>query len=255
MSRRATSANTASSIQPLRQAISSGAAIFRPCRVSSVYTNCAASRSESKVPVSSQAKTRRLATERAAEWDTSGLTPTGPATATPRVAPTSDRHGDGGTEPARMKIATYNVNNINKRLDVLAGSPPPVSLAEAREQATDNKRPVRAGGDPLAEKRKAREVLTFSDAVERYLAGKLHEFRNEKHRKHWRATLDTYAAPVPGHEAGGRNRVACSWPDRRGRWAGQGQWVARSTCPRCGGPDRPDARFFVPGRSRGRRTR
>jgi integrase len=53
-----------------------------------------------------------------------------------------------------------------------------------------------AGGDPLAEKRKARAVLTFAQSVNEYLAGKLDEFRNEKHRKQWRATLDTYAAPV-----------------------------------------------------------
>ncbi|MFK7875854.1 MAG: tyrosine-type recombinase/integrase [Paracoccaceae bacterium] len=54
------------------------------------------------------------------------------------------------------------------------------------------------GGDPLAEKRKARERLTFSDAVDTYLASKLDEFSNEKHRKQWRATLDTYALPELG---------------------------------------------------------
>jgi len=36
--------------------------------------------------------------------------------------------------------------------------------------------------------------------VDRYLAGKLSEFRNEKHRKQWRSTLDTYAAPVLGRK-------------------------------------------------------
>jgi hypothetical protein len=54
------------------------------------------------------------------------------------------------------------------------------------------------GGDPLAEKRKAQDALTFGEAVERYLEHKLAEFRNDKHRKQWRATLDTYAAPVLG---------------------------------------------------------
>jgi integrase len=50
----------------------------------------------------------------------------------------------------------------------------------------------------LAEKREARETLTFAEAMEKYLAAKLSEFRNEKHRKQWRSTLDTYALPVLG---------------------------------------------------------
>lgn len=32
----------------------------------------------------------------------------------------------------------------------------------------------------------------------KYLAKKDGEFRNEKHRKQWRSTLDTYAAPECG---------------------------------------------------------
>jgi integrase len=54
--------------------------------------------------------------------------------------------------------------------------------------------------DPLADKRKARETMTFAQAVEKYLAAKLDEFRNEKHRKQWRATLDGYAVPVLGRK-------------------------------------------------------
>jgi integrase len=54
------------------------------------------------------------------------------------------------------------------------------------------------GGDPLAAKRKARDGLTFSKAVETYLESKLSEFRNDKHRKQWRSTLDNYAVPVLG---------------------------------------------------------
>ena len=85
-----------------------------------------------------------------------------------------------------------------KRREIGLGGFLVVTLAEAREPALANKRLAYSGGNPLAERRKAREVLTFSDAVERYLAAKLHEFRNEKHRKQWRATLDTYARPVLG---------------------------------------------------------
>ena len=82
-----------------------------------------------------------------------------------------------------------------RRQELGLGSPPVVTLAMARQAALENKRAFYEGRDPLAERR---DALTFAHAVERYLAAKLHEFRNEKHRKQWRSTLDTYAAPVLG---------------------------------------------------------
>ncbi|HVG48121.1 MAG TPA: Arm DNA-binding domain-containing protein, partial [Rubellimicrobium sp.] len=85
-----------------------------------------------------------------------------------------------------------------KRCDLGLGPVSLVTLAEARVQAEANRRLARAGGDPLHEKREAKEVLTFAQAVERYLDKKKAEFRNEKHKKQWRSTLDTYAGPVIG---------------------------------------------------------
>ncbi|AXQ94004.1 DUF4102 domain-containing protein [Cereibacter sphaeroides] len=85
-----------------------------------------------------------------------------------------------------------------KRCELGLGSPPLVKLAEARETAAANKRTVRAGRDPLAEKREAAAALTFAAAVDSYLSAKLDEFRNPKHRAQWRATLDTYAKPILG---------------------------------------------------------
>jgi integrase len=91
-----------------------------------------------------------------------------------------------------------------KRHELGLGAPPATSLAEVRERASGNKQLVRSGGSPLAEKRRAleaRETMTFAEAVEKYLEGKLAEFRNEKHRKQWRATLDTYARPLIGSKS------------------------------------------------------
>lgn len=85
-----------------------------------------------------------------------------------------------------------------KRSELGLGSPPAVSLAMARKMALENRGKAMLGGDPLAERRQAAAVLTFDAAVETYLAVKLDEFRNEKHRKQWRSTLTTYASPVLG---------------------------------------------------------
>ena len=73
-----------------------------------------------------------------------------------------------------------------------------VGLADARKAALANKLLAYSGGDPLAVRRKTRETLSIADAVDCYLSAKLDEFRNEKHRKQWRAALDTYARPVLG---------------------------------------------------------
>lgn len=85
-----------------------------------------------------------------------------------------------------------------KRTELGLGSPPAVPLATARKLALDNRGKAMLGGNPLADKREAQGGLTFEQAVDKYLAAKLHEFRNDKHRKQWRSTLDTYAKPVLG---------------------------------------------------------
>lgn len=85
-----------------------------------------------------------------------------------------------------------------KRREMGLGSPPAISLAMARKMALENRGRAMMGGDPLAERRDARGGLTFADAMDKYLAAKLHEFRNEKHKKQWRSTLDNYALPVLG---------------------------------------------------------
>jgi integrase len=87
-----------------------------------------------------------------------------------------------------------------KRRELGLGSPPAVSLAEARKAALENRGKAMQGGDPLAEKREAQAGLTFADAVEKYADAKLHEFRNPKDRKRWRTVFDTYALPTLGRK-------------------------------------------------------
>lgn len=99
----------------------------------------------------------------------------------------------------RMQVGT-------KRRDIGLGAYPSVTLSQAREKAREARAKVEVGIDPV-EERKAirtslvaaqRRGLTFAEAVDRALATKLDAFKNEKHRKQWRATLDTHAMPQLG---------------------------------------------------------
>ncbi|MGA0615571.1 tyrosine-type recombinase/integrase [Paracoccus sp. KR1-242] len=95
-----------------------------------------------------------------------------------------------------------------ERRELGLGAYPETGLARARDKAREVKDAIREGRDPIAERKatraaakRKRDRITFAQAVDEYLGGKLDEFRNEKHRKQWRATLDTYAAPVLGSMA------------------------------------------------------
>jgi integrase len=89
----------------------------------------------------------------------------------------------------------------DKRREMGLGPYPDVTLAQARDRAREARDAIWRGLDPVEEKQaKAtpKQSLTFAKAVDKFLAAKLDEFRNEKHRKQWRATLDTYAAETLG---------------------------------------------------------
>ncbi|NDR59201.1 tyrosine-type recombinase/integrase [Pseudoruegeria sp. M32A2M] len=88
-----------------------------------------------------------------------------------------------------------------KRREMGLGSPPVVTLAEAREQALENKRIARAGGDPLAEKRKARAVLTFEEAARKAHVELSPTWKNPKDRAAFLSTLEKYIFPRFGSVA------------------------------------------------------
>lgn len=115
------------------------------------------------------------------------------------------KYHDGGSlglylrvEPKGQRYWIQRITIKGKRTELGLGSYPMISLADARAKATENKRTAFAGGSPLDVKRKAKDVLTFSQAMEIYLAKKGAEHSNEKHRKQWLSTLQTYAVPVFG---------------------------------------------------------
>ena len=100
--------------------------------------------------------------------------------------------------PSGSRQWVQRITIHSKRKEIGLGSPPAVSLAVARKLALENKGKAMLGGNPLQEKHEARAVITFAEAVDKYLATKLDEFKNEKHKKQWRSTLDNYAAPFIG---------------------------------------------------------
>ena len=77
------------------------------------------------------------------------------------------------------------------------GGWPLVSLEEAREEAFENRRTARRGGDPLALKRDMR-IPTFADALEKVIAMHKGAWRDERTEKIWRSMMEVYALPRLG---------------------------------------------------------
>jgi integrase len=93
-----------------------------------------------------------------------------------------------------------------RRRDIGLGSYPTVTLGIARDRAREAREQIRAGIDPIEERRRARadliarqaSTITFSGAAAKVAAMKAREFRNRKHAAQWSSTLETYANPVIG---------------------------------------------------------
>jgi integrase len=93
-----------------------------------------------------------------------------------------------------------------RRREIGLGGYPTVTLERAREYAREVRDQIRQGIDPVAAKREVRDALraadarrlTFKQAVDGFLRAKTVEFRNDKHAKQWRSTLETYAIPKIG---------------------------------------------------------
>ena len=85
-----------------------------------------------------------------------------------------------------------------------------VSLADARDAAAALRVKVKAGIDPLEQRRsEAADALaaaqaamvagiTFRAVAEAYIAANEGNWRNDKHRQQWRNTLATYVFPIVG---------------------------------------------------------
>ena len=112
-----------------------------------------------------------------------------------------------------------------RRRDLGLGSASDLSLAEARDLAHQMRKAARAGLDPAAQRRTAREgVMTFQAAAEKVHVQRTSSWRNAKHSEQW---INTSAhLRFPYNKAGSRLMkwpqvmlCACScpfgWPSRK----------------------------------------
>jgi hypothetical protein len=124
-----------------------------------------------------------------------------------KVRATSEpgRYADGNglylvVDPSGAKRWLLRLMAQGRRRDIGLGGVNLVSLADAREQAQQYRKIAREGGDPLAERRKAKNIApTFAEAVERVHAEHASSWRNIKHRKQWLTTLRRYVNPTIGN--------------------------------------------------------
>jgi integrase len=95
----------------------------------------------------------------------------------------------------------------SRRRNLGLGTYPEVGLAEARKKASEIKLLCSQGVDPIRQKHEQRQQVelttakkrTFQQVAEEYLAIHEADYRNEKHRKQWRSTLESYAYPQIGN--------------------------------------------------------
>jgi integrase len=133
--------------------------------------------------------------------------PGGRTKLTARAAATTKpgRYGDGGglylvVSPSGARKWVYRFTYAGKVTETGLGSANVVSLAEARRKAHEARRLLDAGENPVVAKRKAAAIKagvpTFGTVADAFVKAKESEWRNEKHKAQWRASLTDLAAPL-----------------------------------------------------------
>ena len=112
------------------------------------------------------------------------------------------RYGDGPSSTLYLNIAPGGSKSwvqrlvvAGKRRDIGLGGFPLVTLAEARDQAFENRRLARRGGDPLVEKRRSR-TPTFAEAAVKTYQTNRPRWRSRKTVRIWLQQLERHAFPI-----------------------------------------------------------
>ena len=125
------------------------------------------------------------------------------STAFVRTVAAAGRYCDGqglylDVQPSGSRSWVQRIAIRGRRRELGLGGFPLVSLKEARALAFANRRLARAGGDPLAEKRRIKSMPTFAAAAEQVLAQMRPGWRNPKHGKDWMSSMTRFAFPRLG---------------------------------------------------------
>ena len=110
------------------------------------------------------------------------------------------RHGDGNglylvVKPSGARSWVLRTVVRGRRCDIGLGGYPLVSLAEAREAAFANRKLARAGGDPLALKRRS-DIPVFEEAARTVIEIHKPTWRDGgKSAGQWKSSLRQYAFP------------------------------------------------------------
>ena len=99
---------------------------------------------------------------------------------------------------AKSWILRCRVHGVKR--DIGLGGTAFVSLAEARKKAIEMRAIARTGGDPLAERNRAKGIPTFEEAAQSVWREQVvPTAKNEKHKAQWINTLRDYAFPIIGN--------------------------------------------------------
>lgn len=107
-----------------------------------------------------------------------------------------------GNDGSRKWVLRVQANG--KRRDIGLGSASDVSLADARDAATEMRKAIREGRDPVAEQRAAKAaaeapaIPTFKKAAIEVHAEHAPSWKNPKHAAQWLTTLERYVFPAFG---------------------------------------------------------
>jgi integrase len=111
------------------------------------------------------------------------------------------KHSDGGNlylivseTGSRKWVLRFTWRGKPKEMGL--GSATGVTLADAREKAAAARRMIIQGINPIDQRKRDGGIPTFGEMADDVREALSAGFRNEKHKAQWKATLETYAAPL-----------------------------------------------------------
>ncbi len=125
---------------------------------------------------------------------------------TVRAAKTPGRYFDGQglflmVQPSGAKSWVQRVTVRGRRQELGLGGYPVVTLQMAREAALTNRREIRKGQNPKANRQRARCVPTFAEAARKVYELRRPGWRSAKHAGQWIGTLKEFDTTRHDREA------------------------------------------------------